>query len=37
MFFNLDLCISYDRVLEITKNIYENLRESYQNNKLFFS
>ena len=36
MFFNLGLWISYDWVLEITKNIYENLRESYENNKLFF-
>ena len=36
MLFNLRLCISYARVLEITKNIYENLRESYENNKFFF-
>ena len=36
MLFNLGLCISYDRVLEITKNIYENLREAYENNKFFF-
>ena len=36
MLFNLDLCISYDRVLKITKNKYENLRESYENNKFFF-
>ena len=36
MLFNLGLCISYDRVLEITKNIYENYRESYENNKFFF-
>ena len=34
--FNLGLCISYGRVLEITKNIYENLCESCENNKLFF-
>ena len=34
--FSLGLCISYDRVLEITKNIYENLRESYENNKFVF-
>ena len=25
-----------NRVLEITKNIYKNLRESYENNKSFF-
>ena len=36
MLFNLGLCVSYDRVLEITKNICENLRESYENNKFFF-
>ena len=36
MLYQLGLCISYDRVLEITKNIYENLRESYENNKFFF-
>ena len=36
MLFNLGLCISYDRVLEITKNIYENLREAYENNKFVF-
>ena len=36
MLFNLGLWISYDWVLEITKNIYENLRESYENNKFFF-
>lgn len=33
--FHLGFCISYDRVLEITKNIYENLRESYKNNEFF--
>ena len=27
--FQLGMCISYDRVLEITKNIYENLHKSY--------
>ena len=36
MHFNLVLCISYDWVLEITKSIYENLCESYENNKFFF-
>ena len=36
MLFNLRLCISYDRVLEITKNIYETMHESYENNKFFF-
>ena len=36
MLFNFGLCISYKRVLEISKNIYENLRESYENNKFFF-
>ena len=36
MLFNFGLCISYDRVLEISKNIYENLCESYENNKFFF-
>ena len=36
MLFNFGLCISYERVLEICKNIYENLRESYENNKFFF-
>ena len=36
MFFNFGLCISYDRVLEISKNIYKNLCESYENNKFFF-
>ena len=33
--FHYDLCISYDRVLEITKNIYKNLRESYKKEKFF--
>ena len=36
MLFNFGLCITYDRVLEISKNIYENLCESYENNKFFF-
>ena len=36
MLFNLGSYISYDWVPEITKNIYENLRESYENNKFFF-
>ena len=36
MLSNLSFCISYDRVLEITKSIYENLCESYENNKFFF-
>ena len=36
MLFNLGLFICYDRVLETTKNIYKNLRESYENNKFFF-
>ena len=36
MLFNLGLCITYARVLEITKNIYENLREPYENSKFFF-
>ena len=34
--FNLGLCISYDWVLEITKNIYENFCKSYENNKFLF-
>jgi len=34
--FQLGLCISYDRILEITKNIYENLRLSYKLHKCFF-
>ena len=34
--FNLGLCISYDRFLEITKNIHENFRESCENSKFFF-
>ena len=34
--FNFGLCISHDRVLEITKNIYENIRQSYENNNFFF-
>ena len=36
MLFNLSFCISYDRILEITKSIYENLCESYENKKFFF-
>ena len=36
MFFNLGLCISYDGVLEIIKNIYGNFCESYESNKFFF-
>ena len=36
MLFNLGLCISYDQVLEVTKNMYENVCESYENDKLFF-
>ena len=32
---NLNLSISFDRVLKTTKNIHENLREPYKNNKFF--
>ena len=35
-FFRLGLCVSYDRVLEITKDIYENLRESFFSYNCFF-
>ena len=35
-FFHLGICVSYDRVLEITKNIYENLRASSFSQKCFF-
>ena len=34
--FRAGLCISYDRVLEITKILYENLRESYSKHGCFF-
>ena len=36
MCFYLGLCISYYRVLEITKNINENLCKSYENNRFLF-
>ena len=35
-FFHLGLCVSYDRILEITKDMYENLRMSYFNHNCFF-
>ena len=34
--FRLGLCVSYDRVLEITKDIYENLLESFFSYNCFF-
>ena len=33
----MGLCVSYDRVLEITKDIYENLRESFFSYNCFFA
>ena len=35
-FFSIGICISYDRILELIQNIYENLRESYQQYNCFF-
>ena len=35
-FFRIGLCVSYGRILEITKTIYENLRESYSLYHCFF-
>ena len=35
-FFHLGICVSYDRVLEITKNIYENLRLPYFSHNRWF-
>ena len=35
-FFSIGICISYDRILELTQNVYENLRESYQQYNCFF-
>ena len=33
--FHLDFFISYDRMLEMTQNIYENFRELYENEEFF--
>ena len=30
-FFSIGICISYNRILELTRNVYENLRESISN------
>ena len=35
-FFSIGICIFYDRILELTQNVYENLRESYQQYNCFF-
>ena len=35
-FFSIGICISYDRILELIQNVYENLRESYQQYNCFF-
>ena len=35
-FFRINICISYDTILELTQNVYENLRESYQQYNCFF-
>ena len=35
-FLSIGICISYDRILELTQNVYENLRESYQQYNCFF-
>ena len=35
-FFHLGICVSYDRVLEITKNIYKNLHLSYFSHNCWF-
>ena len=34
--YQLGLCVSYMRTLEITQNIYENLRLTYELHKMFF-
>ena len=35
-FFRIGICIYYDRILEVTQNIYEHLRESYYNHNCFY-
>ena len=35
-FFSIGICISYDKILELTQNVYKNLRESYQQYNCFF-
>ena len=35
-FFHLGVCVLHDHVLEITKNIYENLRLSYFSHNCWF-
>ena len=35
-FLSIGISVSYDKILELTQNIYEHLRESYYNHNCFF-
>ena len=36
-FFSIGICVSYERILELTQNIHEHLRESYYNHNFVSS